>query len=142
MCISDWSSDVCSSDLVPEHDRHVAPRFPVRDRLDVEQRIALAEAAAVPFGNGGGAGIVGGDHLGQQAAGAVMAAQIFQVALAIFQIVGRNAELVGAEWLAALASDVARRAGPHLHQALGAGGADDGRSEEHTSELQSLMRLS
>src|SRR3546814_10598376 len=103
MRISDWSSDVCSSDLAPE-------RYPAAAAL------RLAPGSARTDGIGRRAGLRSGD--------------------------GRGAEGAGQ-----------RRRDPHQHQ-----GHDDphsrrrdgrpyragaaGRSEEHTSELQSLMRSS
>src|SRR3546814_6888194 len=95
MRISDWSSDVCSSDLMPDsHHRICGSRRPPREndpRLDQHSRPA-------------------------------------------------NRGLCGT-----LATE--RRMGGLLHDGHGrCGGSDDGnprsRSEEHTSELQSLMRIS
>src|SRR3546814_4901647 len=84
VCISDWSSDVCSSDLGP-------PRMPLARRPVMRARSGVALA----FGFGGG--------------------------------FGRDLLVLGG------------RRGFDGRSGLGDG---SGRSEEHTSELQSLMRLS
>src|SRR3546814_16126089 len=85
MRISDWSSDVCSSDL---------------------------------------AGIIGGDHLGQQPAGTRLIAKLFEIRLADLDI-GRRPRQVGAIDNAAMrAANVDRRGGHDLPQAIGARGAD------------------
>src|SRR3546814_2367373 len=103
MRISDWSSDVCSSDLV---------------RLDVHPQ-RLQHVAGAALGGGGAVAVLGDRHAA-----------------------GRHHELAGggdviaAGAVAAGAADV-DGAGPALD-----GGHLAARSEEHTSELQSLMRIS
>src|SRR3546814_1429683 len=90
MRISDWSSDVCSSDLAGEPALGGQPLVePGRDRGAVGQQLA----------KGGGR-----DQVAQAVAGGAVAQA---------------------------------RASGHDRP-----GADDVRSEEHTSELQSLMRIS
>src|SRR3546814_5833316 len=109
MRISDWSSDVCSSDLpavlVDQHVGILAPALVIALQ-DVEH----AEQAGVEGGDGEAVLQVGAD-------------------------VG-NAHLQRRK---------ARR-GTHVPPDLGAvleqAGAHHDRSEEHTSELQSLMRIS
>src|SRR3546814_5329208 len=86
MRISDWSSDVCSSDL-----------FKNRYGTSLYGEIVLPKRAAVPPSDGP-----------------------FPVILALE---GVNTNVAMYRW---------------WHQAF----ADAGRSEEHTSELQSLMRIS
>src|SRR3546814_8023707 len=101
MRISDWSSDVCSSDLV----QHPRPERPAVQRQAVAAQRGLALGAAAQ---------VVPDVAVQPAAGAVD-------------------DLV--QGLAGLAQD--------LDGVLASGaGAVVHRSEEHTSELQSLMRIS
>src|SRR3546814_9723428 len=93
--------------IVAQHGADIAARFPIGDRLHVEQRIVIVVNLGLPARDGRGAGVIGGDDLGQQAAGGRLAAQILQVSLA------------------------------EIHVDLG---RLEVRSEEHTSELQSLMR--
>src|SRR3546814_4552518 len=98
MRISDWSSDVCSSDLADvvaaggRHDDRIGAR-----RLDLAKHGGALEAPHVGAGDerGGDRGVIGGG-------GGV-------------DLLHRGGELFGGE---------------------------AGRSEEHTSELQSLMRIS
>src|SRR3546814_16288792 len=48
MRISDWSSDVCSSDLVGDHPAHVGQRrLPVRERDDLRRRHVDAAAEII-----------------------------------------------------------------------------------------------
>src|SRR3546814_7927694 len=102
MRISDWSSDVCSSDLLAAPDRrHRRAARRNRDRIDVERD-----------------GDIGQRHHR-------MIGEIARTEQALF--LGRRREEI----------DVA--VGPRaLAQPL----CDLDRSEEHTSELQSLMRIS
>src|SRR3546814_2792729 len=106
MRISDWSSDVCSSDL--------DPAVAVRDR--VERDVVHARQ---PVGRA-----------------AVQARQFAAVALG--QVAPRDAHLL-LDQVEVVEQPVARR----RQAALGVRGlAEQPRSEEHTSELQSLMRIS
>src|SRR3546814_7918323 len=93
MRISDWSSDVCSSDLAA---------------AQVDRAVAVAVAV----------GLV------DEAAGAERRVRRGRGAAACIDAVGALVRHVGAEPAALAAA------------------ADAGRSEEHTSELQSLMRIS
>src|SRR3546814_1547880 len=95
MRISDWSSDVCSSDL-------------------------LARPAGAVLARGA----VGRAFVAGVAAPAVAAAQKDEP-FALFRQVGEQAAILV----------VGEDLGPDRH-------LDDQRSEEHTSELQSLMRIS
>src|SRR3546814_2509167 len=98
MRISDWSSDVCSSDLPPDVSPIPVHRFPVH-RFPAPRTAWLAHAA-------------GGDRRRLPAGGAVLRHPL--------------------QLRAVPGADVGRlRLGP---RGL--------RSEEHTSELQSLMRIS
>src|SRR3546814_5629256 len=108
MCISDWSSDVCSSDL--DH---------------------------------GAAFIAGVDQLEEQVAAAW---DDRQVADLVDDQQGRSAEEADAlrqTTLALGAGELAEQLGEgaEVDAAPGLHGLDAERSEEHTSELQSLMRI-
>src|SRR3546814_1254353 len=111
MRISDWSSDVCSSDLHPFQNAQVVAEA----RPQEAAVVALAEPVDV-------------EHLRQLRAGLVERQPVAEV-------VG---EVVAAERL--------HRHRVAAHHADLAGGRGGGlrahRSEEHTSELQSLMRIS
>src|SRR3546814_3492490 len=118
MRISDWSSDVCSSDL--EH--HAVEE---RARIAVVQR-KLPVLAAI-FGSIDARGLARAD--GEHYCCACIEA--FDVA---------EVELVRARHhdVPPVSSALARA----QHGALGAAGPGDGRSEEHTSELQPTIRTS
>src|SRR3546814_4100014 len=120
MRISDWSSDVCSSDLVPEHDptqdlllaQHGAFAPIGRLRLDTAQRFYAAhiDATAAP---------------GFTLQDMVERADVFVEQLAIHSMLAAGTPGVqGVAPKFLLTQD------------------EEGRSEEHTSELQSLMRIS
>src|SRR3546814_7567067 len=110
MRISDWSSDVCSSDLLRQD--HVIPvGCHVRDR-------AHQQAA--------GAAAMGSDAVGRGVA--------FPD-----EVVG-DVDEVGEGVL--LAQQLAVVVPPATHLLATADVGDGVRSEEHTSELQSLMRIS
>src|SRR3546814_8635253 len=96
MRISDWSSDVCSSDLPPD-DVQVGGLGPIADR-------ALR---------------AGGNHRGLLEQRVVLALQLAKLALGLFQG-GFQGEPFDQHGLPGF----------------------QGRSEEHTSELRSLMRIS
>src|SRR3546814_2555970 len=105
MRISDWSSDVCSSDLLQAHlARH-------RDGGDGVQRVVASEHRQVQAIQARGMGAAAVGHLDIEGEAAVVDADVLGA------VVGLCADAVG----------------------------DDAavlRSEEHTSELQSLMRIS
>src|SRR3546814_3076214 len=115
MRISDWSSDVCSSDL-PRAD---GCRFTVHfagDRHDVRLRMP-------------------GRHNAMNALAAIAAARAVNIpvaqsvaALADFAGLARRYEVLGQAAGVTVIDDFAHN--------------PDKRSEEHTSELQSLMRIS
>src|SRR3546814_3715897 len=108
MRISDWSSDVCSSDLA----------LVARDARRGEAEIVADERERHRIGGIGEArrqkGEVGGDR----------------VERAVDRAAGGDDRIVGHRLIVACF-------GQNLD-----GAAFDGRSEEHTSELQSLMRIS
>src|SRR3546814_2444148 len=101
MRISDWSSDVCSSDLVGLELAQVLLEIPVAAALADDRDVGVAHAHRLP-------GIDRDHHVG-----AAVTAVAFD----------RDLRRVVAERLQRLAGFVVR-------------------SEEHTSELQSLMRIS
>src|SRR3546814_2232129 len=111
MRISDWSSDVCSSDLVGEgaahHDLVVAAAAAVGiEVLTVDLMILEVEpGGAVGLDAAGGRDVIGGDRIAQ------------------------DRERLRLD-------DVGNGRRRHLHT------LEIGRSEEHTSELQSLMSIS
>src|SRR3546814_7834640 len=133
MRISDWSSDVCSSDLEcasayrgddPSPSRHRIvgdqPRFGMRAVEPVDDRKALDDRFAVGDEHRhetlrilrqiGVAFLLAGDQADLDA----LVGKAFQVQRDPDPIAGRGAEII----------------------------VEDERSEEHTSELQSLMRIS
>src|SRR3546814_8381521 len=124
MRISDWSSDVCSSDL-----SELVEDEPVggRDCVAVDQR------------------------LGQVGRGAAQRHALALAELAIDDDAGYALKRLG-DILVRKFADIFRAddVGDHIRIALGldrlaertANTGDDDRSEEHTSELQSLMRNS
>src|SRR3546814_3452309 len=126
MRISDWSSDVCSSDLAPRRAGSSTSETPERRsrRLPVPRSPVNASRSAAPQQDSGRAagrlgGVADGIEPQRDAAG--------EEELALFR---QRVELH--------AVNVAQQAlQPQL--AVNAGTA---RSEEHTSELQSLMRNS
>src|SRR3546814_2586628 len=118
MRISDWSSDVCSSDLAGS-------------------RRAGAAAARVSAGRGAGAAGVGVPRVGRRARAAVrlraddrLGSQRSAAAAPGAAELPRQRGALHSAW-----RHFARRA-PRRRRAA------DRRSEEHTSELQSLMRIS
>src|SRR3546814_9164266 len=120
MRISDWSSDVCSSDLHQLVDDRVR-RLGGDDARLGDADVARAALALLGVGDGGA--LHRALHRTRAAAGAdVQAAQAQLVADVLGVLV-----LVAVDGVAAPADDE-----------VGVGR----RSEEHTSELQSLMRIS
>src|SRR3546814_10841045 len=109
MRISDWSSDVCSSDL------------------QVEGRVGRVEGTAA----GGLQALLRG-HLGEEGDQPPGGEDGVAAAVRLARM-GRLALEASLEEIAALVA---------VHDAHAGRLADDHRSEEHTSELQSLMRIS
>src|SRR3546814_10576285 len=120
MRISDWSSDVCSSDLADDL-RHHAVRGA---RIAVRQR-RTRRALLV----GGRTGAAGADRAGAWRRRCARRGRDD----AELSAVGLCPRGVRRAVDVAVADALAPRRG---------GAADDRRSEEHTSELQSLMRIS
>src|SRR3546814_5217529 len=133
MRISDWSSDVCSADLEGD------AAFP--GRFDQAQDEVERGVAAVAFGQ-----TDGGDREHRLAAAGAHVRR--RSAVARVRRAGREVRAVDVGVGAAAA--VAQRGGGVAQpgrgvralRAVGAAVADEVRSEEHTSELQSLMRNS
>src|SRR3546814_7138793 len=107
MRISDWSSDVCSSDLCLHHQQGVG-----RWNIVVEQAVDQQQVAL-------------------EVVGVVLVGLVVVVAAAVLRDHRQALPLLGPVVLVAAVVVVAAF-----------GDADLERSEEHTSELQSLMRLS
>src|SRR3546814_8108562 len=134
MRISDWSSDVCSSDLQCSLDQYPARavRRPYR-RADLGEipRAAAARDYGEAAGGPAAARSGGGDHrrrcLCLGADRRLAAAQ--ESRAAVHPVRGHRAGRPEAERLSDLGADPAAQKGGC-------------RSEEHTSELQSLMRIS
>src|SRR3546814_10165776 len=123
MRISDWSSDVCSSDL-PDDDQVIA----LVGAVDIDAAIACREGAVL--------GGIGGELVQQQGEAGHRAAGNLRIAAAQCDArrrVGGRIVVGGDDGL-----DEAVQGGGALRLA----GGDRQRSEEHTSELQSLMRIS
>src|SRR3546814_2676653 len=116
MRISDWSSDVCSSDLKSQ--RHLQAR--PQGRWIVVQ----CESHVVQLGHGGDEAEA--EAAARGAAAGIEPHEALQHALTVF---GRNA--------GAAVGDGQPGSLPGGDEAEA-----DARSEEHTSELQSLMRIS
>src|SRR3546814_3304368 len=135
MRISDWSSDVCSSDLMPVHDghgfdfqpgHHDTARWPAQigeaeARLDGGKLIVAGRRSPREVGDGA---CIHPDLLGD------MVEHDRRQQLACAQMPPRKAE----------ATELQGVAQPGCRSARGADCSK--RSEEHTSELQSLMRIS
>src|SRR3546814_4221612 len=112
MRMSDWSSDVCSSDLL---------EAALGSAVVLDDDGVLGDVDQTARQVAGVGGLQRG--IGQALAGAVGGVEVLQHGEAFLEV--RDDRRL---------DDLARRLG---HQA-----AHAGRSEEHTSELQSLMRIS
>src|SRR3546814_2932201 len=117
MRISDWSSDVCSSDLVVLAAGALEPGVVGAEGQPVERAAVPVELDRI---------VLGGGDLAMGALGALEGVGRAQRVLVVQAPVGAGRELVQFAVQRQVA-DAGRRAG---------------RSEEHTSELQSLMRIS
>src|SRR3546814_9007848 len=128
MRISDWSSDVCSSDLPA--------------RLEIENRfgIEFADRAAVRALH-----VVGEDFefgLGVGGRAAVEQHRLHVLLAVGLLCLARDRDLAQVSAGGGAAENRAHPL-PRGRAGLGMGyGGDDFRSEEHTSDLQSLMRIS
>src|SRR3546814_1267161 len=123
MRISDWSSDVCSSDLHAHH-HHVG-----------ELALFVRHVAQVLRGDPDLADDLGGGKVAVETLGGGGTELAVERAAHLRGHAQRAAPLVGDEHR--FDGVVAVHAGQPLVGAVGGG-----RSEEHTSELQSLMRIS
>src|SRR3546814_7176216 len=113
MRISDWSSDVCSSDLAGE-----STSFTLTITNDGPAVIASGEVISLGERPGEGVSITG------------------------YEVTAGAATLAGTGTSATLTtSDVLAVGGTIVVKVTATVDADAGRSEEHTSELQSLMRI-
>src|SRR3546814_7961776 len=112
MRISDWSSDVCSSDLVTAGAGGAAPCLEMLGVAKVDQRVESADRLE--------------HHIAALAAVAAVGAAIFDIFLAPERH-GAGAAVAGPDEDLGLVEKMHRR---------------PLRSEAHTSELQSLMRTS
>src|SRR3546814_8966876 len=133
MRISDWSSDVCSSDL---HAREPAqPASGLSDRAGRPERPDGEE----PRGRDGGA--EGAARLAPHPPGRASCAVLRER----LDLADPGVRRAGPAPVAATARDRRRPARQHAlpppGPAAARGGHPAGRSEEHTSELQSLMRI-
>src|SRR3546814_3733568 len=136
MRISDWSSDVCSSDLKALY-------------LDAaEWDAGLADrpgGAFTPFAAPEGAGVrdAGGrpglDYAEQRAAAQSGGSQ-GQIYDAVGADIGHELKTGGRVVLTAFSAGALDRLANLLHEHAGIAG--EPRTEEHTSEIQSLMRIS
>src|SRR3546814_8864386 len=125
MRISDWSSDVCSSDLLARRRKILRPAVAIA--MGAVAAIGIIGPRPVAGARAGAVqvlapeqefdGMIAGGHIGLDAASLLQLAQQLPV------------DLAGIEHLAAKLD-------------LPVGDDVGGRSEEHTSELQSLMRIS
>src|SRR3546814_6890200 len=122
MRISDWSSDVCSSDLdgrCGEHGGHVA----------------AGDTGDASYNHVGTAGARDRQGRGRRRHGEEEAGGLFLMSDG--DVIYKTDALI--------AEDIDQYLEVHQHKSLlrfiTCGSVDDGRSEEHTSELQSLMRI-
>src|SRR3546814_8331113 len=130
MRISDWSSDVCSSDLGMGGEAPVPVSHP---RLIERHGEIVDEAAEGHVGRVGIVGVAGGD-LGADGE------------MIVDRIAGPQAGADGGSRSVVTGHEVPFLAHPHIAADIQSGQAESvirpGRSEEHTSELPSLMRIS
>src|SRR3546814_7630813 len=134
MRISDWSSDVCSSDLHADAVRIV----------DIQQRVLRLRGQS-QFAQRGDVAVHAEDTIGGQQRGAVrIAAQLAQRTVGIGVRVATQAAAGQARGVdqAGVVEAVLHAQVVVAEQRLDHGEVGQERSEEHTSELQSLMRIS
>src|SRR3546814_8090346 len=135
MRISDWSSDVCSSDLTSPHGVHAFEHGSVgaSSRLGAPESPSGTVDAAVGVSLGGSCS--GGDHGVKTSDFLTTSTSAVRVNPFSDQVLHGGLSHV---YTAGQQVDHLLRAGVLEHLQT----ADDNRSEEHTSELQSLMRTS
>src|SRR3546814_201431 len=163
MRISDWSSDVCSSDLIDVHAHlTVIPRdLLVENHWEPLAYLAFGVTTARDPSNGGEHGFAYGDLV---EVGGMVGPRIFGTTAMVpsnFRIESyedavnssKQMKALGAtftkyhsgwnrqqqRWIIRAAREVGLNVAAHLPYKMG---RFDLRSEEHTSELQSLMRIS
>src|SRR3546814_7016505 len=127
MRISDWSSDVCSSDLLDAADTMLAA---MAERL---QAAIGDDAIAARFSEHSLAVLMRGNDYAQTTALAERIREAFSSH--VFQIGNRSSVITASIGGVQIGEKIAS-----VTQVLAK--ANQGRSEEHTSELQSLMRIS
>src|SRR3546814_1392340 len=125
MRISDWSSDVCSSDL-PTETRPQELREPM-STLVLVRHGKTEWSSQNRFAGWADAPLSAAGRQEAQGAGRVLAAAGYRFELACTSYLSRAAET-----LDILLEEIGRPTPP----------VERSRSEEHTSELQSLMRIS
>src|SRR3546814_4724920 len=135
MRISDWSSDVCSSDLPADQERQQAEAAE-RDRQLAELKAARESGVLVQGRQGSG----GGDAVSVTAAPSAPTDQATAPKLALDATNDPNAQGRKADFVANL--DPRGDVNPHALTPPPSPYTLSARSEEHTSELQSLMRIS
>src|SRR3546814_5239384 len=124
MRISDWSSDVCSSDLLTERDVAIVTAIPGTTRDRIEAHLAIR---GVPFVAIDTAGLrETGDVVERE--GIARARAAVATADIVLAMAGEDGRFEPVETQAPVIRVMSR--------------SDLSRSEEHTSELQSLMRIS
>src|SRR3546814_3582185 len=137
MRISDWSSDVCSSDLVPLKGlgRRAKGHGRSHPALAFHKVLRSQFVESAPRGDARHTELRGQFLLGRQAGpeGALAAGDLF-AQLQEYLMIERNG-------LLAIDGDAFVISGGQSGLPNSAS-AEEGRSEEHTSELQSLMRIS
>src|SRR3546814_9894159 len=122
MRISDWSSDVCSSDLVEALPLAVAPPQFIRRWKLIEGQLRLDLVTGSGAVMEQEAVAVAGEHEGHVERFGIVERLLHAGADAVFVVLGLD--------------DRQPQVGLAIQDEVGA------RSEEHTSELQSLMRIS
>src|SRR3546814_5055203 len=138
MRISDWSSDVCSSDLrVVEHP---AQRVACGPLAHPGEKPVVAHVGQALLEVGHAAQVHGGvEHAFDRTV------DVFLVARRVGGLRGQDLDQVGEELhvcLVAIALERIEPGRPAVLQRQVVAAARPDRSEEHTSELQSLMRIS
>src|SRR3546814_4188803 len=132
MRISDWSSDVCSSDLGVQ----------LHPRLVAGGPLAVLADPHVAGGHAPHAAVLAIQHLGGGEPGIDLDAELGRL------LAEPAADVAEADDVVAMVVHLRRRrqavgpAGGQVHEAVLGGRRVQRRSEEHTSELQSLMRIS
>src|SRR3546814_2151244 len=150
MRISDWSSDVCSSDLLPAADGFKALLCGSCSQASRAQLTDLISRGTPAFAIDP-IRLARGDDVASEAltwaAPLVSDQPVVIYATASVENIKATQDALGAERAGALVEQAMAKIATGLvaqgvRQLIVAGGETSGRSEEHTSELQSLMRIS